>query len=403
MKNKSKLILFAAVVLQALLLTMPVSAFATAADDQEIGVPQAMEAPVKGCFGAVLSPDGEHFYTVREGLLTQYKINPFKKIGSVAIDWEPLKDRPSEPRCRVLITNDKSKLIIVYYDKMFLLDASTGKILNKFERSELGRAFSYAVLNENELVMLDTYLSEDAYFHNLTIWDANTLKFKKEIHDLGKSFGFAASQDGHPGLSKIQDRIYMTTGRSLAVLNSKTYMPELTLAIRPDPNLPSFGMPKISKNFQKLYVGKVSEVTDHLNGKHASYGESKFSSVLVFDNKTREFRIENINNISREELDPFLVHPRQLSRNKGYVMVSDGSSQAYAFLVNLNSDVWFPFNRTGVLIRSYQYEFGEAILLGSDKYFLFTPGARKYLMMKNSTGKIVPINDATFTKYLRTE
>ena len=58
--------------------------------------------------------------------------------------------------------------------------------------------------------------------------------------------------------------------------------------------------------------------------------------------------------------------------------------------------------------RFSQYESGEAILFegqigGLFQNFQFTPGARKYLLMKNSAGKIVPINDATFNKYHQSE
>lgn len=78
MKHKPRLDL-AAMLIQVLLLIVPTSAFATAEADQEIGVPQPMETRAKGCFGVVLSPDGNGFYSVRDGLLTHYQIDPFKK------------------------------------------------------------------------------------------------------------------------------------------------------------------------------------------------------------------------------------------------------------------------------------------------------------------------------------
>jgi hypothetical protein len=346
MKPKSKLT--TAVMLQAVFLILSVSVWATADDTQQIGVPQARDVSVKGCFGAVLSPDENHFYTVREGLLTQYQISPFKKIGSIAIDREQFKERPYESRCSIFITSDKLKLIIVYDDRMFLLNASTGQIL---KRTVLTRKADVAVLNENELVILGRYWDKneqdtragehDRGLFNLTLWDADTLQSKREIRDLGKRFGFVPIGE-FPGISKLRDRIYMTSGLCVVVLNSKTYAPELTLRIRRDAHSSSFNSPAISKNFQKLYVSKVSEVTDHLTGKHTSYDEFKFSSVLVFDQETREFSIENANNLSyrelmsRGELDPVLVHQSQLSRNKGYVMLS---GRAHAIFINwLNAD-----------------------------------------------------------------
>ena len=405
MKNKSKPTLFAAVVLHALLLIMPGSAWAAAEDDQEIGVPQAMEAPakvVKGCFGAVLSPDTNRFYTVGEGSLTQYPINPFRKIGSLAIDsidWKYFGERKyGGPQCRVLMTNDKSKLIIVYYDQMFLLDVRTGQILNKFERTDLARGFDAATLNDNDLLILETFQSQGFYI--LTIRDADTLKLKREIH-LGKHFGLFPKH-GWVGMSKIQNRVYLENARYFVVLNSKTYAPELTVTkYIPELAVTQAGIerqPKISKNFKKLYRPDVLKVTDHLNGKQATYDDVRGDNFLVFDQETRHASIENMKNISRDEFDPGLVHRDQLSRNKEYVMRSDGSG-ALAILANLN---------TGMRFRFYQYESGEAILFeslsdGVNTNFKITPGARKYLLMKNSEGKIVPINDATFNKYYRSE
>lgn len=396
MKNTSKLNLFAAVVLRVLLLIMPVNALA-AEDGQGIGVPQAMEAQVKGCFGAVLSPDDDRFYTVHEGFLTQYQIKPFKKIGSIAIDQEPFKARLGYfgGRCYVLMTNDKSKLIITYQGRMFLLDAGTGQILNKLEGTGIIIA---AALNDNELVVLLLHVSGPSEpatkTFNLAIWDADTLKLKREIPDLGKSFGFF-SYGSYEAMSKIRDRIYLASDKSFVVLNSKTYAPELSVT-----GFINGGSPKISKNFKKLYLWNVSpeaEVTDHLNGKRTRYADAK-RSVLVFDQETREVSIENVNSIAREEFHPVLALPSQISRNKGFLMLS--SNSARASLVNLN---------TGMGLSFHQYESGEAILIkphgGDDdhKYFQLTPDARKYLMMKNSAGKIVPINDATFAKYNRTE
>lgn len=384
---------FAIVLIQSLLLIMPPSAFATAEADWEIGVPQAMQSPVKGCFGAVISPDGDHFYSVREGLLTQYKINPFKKLGSIAIDWEKLTEK-RDTTCRVLITSDKSKLIIVHRHKIFLLDVNSGRVLKKFEREYWDIGTVGATLNDDELVILDRFSSDEQRdVFQLSIWDAKTLKFKSEIRDAGKTFGLFPDHE-FGAISKIQDRIYLATGKSLVVVNAKTYTPELTLSFRP-----SGQASKISKNFQKLYVWSVSEVTDHLSGKYTTYGDTKAKSVLMFDQTTRESKFENMNSIPLGEIDPVFVSRHQLSRAREYVIVSQGPLVALAVLANLNTGMFFQFR---------QYESGEAVLMerqagGEYKYFRLTPGAKKYLMMKNSSGKTIHINEPTFAKYYRAE
>lgn len=388
MKNTSKLSQFAVVVL--LVLIMPVSTWA-AEHGQEIGVPQAMGAPVKGCFGAVLLPDDEHFYTVREGFLTQYKINPFKKIGSIAIDREPAKERQGGARCRVLMTDDKAKLIIVYPDRIFSLDARTGQVLNISDRKN--GQLATATISGNDLVILDRYEGEYGK-QFLTIWDANTLQLKREIQDL-ESFGFIQYPHEATRMVKIRDRIYLDTYNKTVVLNNKTYAPELTLSYKPN----ELNAKKLSKNFQKIYVLNILELkaTDHLSGKQTTYDDVKGGSIFVFDQIKRESSIENLNSISRGDYSQFpLARYEQISHTIGYVMVGPSNAgEARVALANLNTGMWFRF---------YQYESGEAIMVGGDdKYFRLTPGARRFLMMKNSAGKIVPINDPTFAKYHRTE
>lgn len=366
-----------------------VSLAACAENEQEIGVPKAMKSTTTGCFGAVLSPDGEHFYTLREELLTRYRNSPFEKIGSIVIAREELEKNRNESSCRVLLSNDQSKLIIVFAYKILLLDTNTGKMLHKFERKHRGSGIVSAVLDGNELVLLDR--EEGDSFH-LSIRDSNSLKVKREIRDLGKNFGFYPDQKLSDGISIIQDRIYLVTGESLLVLNRKTYASELLVICKYTCNVPT-----ISKNFKKLYVWNVLSVTDHLKDKKTSYDDGLVKKVMVFDQGTRESRFENRNDINRVNLYPILAGREQISRVKDYLMVSKGRSTAWAILANLKTDTVFSFR---------QYDFGEAILMerlrgGEYTYFQLTQRARKYLMMKNRDGEIVPINEKTFNKYYR--
>lgn len=397
MKNKSKLSRWALmrVMLQALLLLLvaPTSAFAAAEADQEIGVPQAMDSKAKGCFGVVLSPDGDGFYSVRDGLLTHYRIAPFKKIGSIAIDEAQLKDIPDKTECRVLITDDRSKLILVFPEWIVSLDRSTGEIIKKLGREgTLKRAqLEASTLNGNDVVILGA-ISEG---FRLTVLDARSLQFKAQISDLEDRFKFLYTDTGCCFITKIQDRLYLTSGRSLVVLNSKTYAPELTVSGRS-----SIGV-RISKDYRELRLRPGRFVTDHLSNFEKDYGEAvENNTVLVFDQETRQISFEKIdfNKLMEEgrhdQFDP-LLFTKNPSRNRDYVTFSH---RQRAGIASRNADTKSFF---------YQYELGEAILIETRPKgpllpvwnFQLTPGARQYLMMKNSAGKVVPINDATFAKY----
>lgn len=397
MKHKSRLNL-AAVLIQALLLIMPASAFATAEAELEIGIPQPMESRAKGCFGVVLSPDGDGFYSVRDGLLTHYQIDPFKKIGSLVIDETQLKDIPEKTECRVLITDDGSKLILVFPEWIVSLDRSTGKIIKKQGREgalKRGR-IEASTLNGNDLVILGAF-SEG---FRLTVLDASSLQFKMQISDLETTFKFLYTDTGCCFITKIQERLYLTSGRSLVVLNSKTYAPELTVSARA-----SIGA-RISKDYRKLYLRPGRFVTDRLSHFEKDYGEAvENNTVLVFDQETRQIHFEETDSEKeqiearlRDQYNP-LLFTRNPSRNRDYVTFSQ---RGVAGIASRNADTKSLF---------YQYESGEAILIEKRPKgrllpvwkFQLTPGARQYLMMKNSAGKVVPINDITFNQYLSTE
>ena len=402
MKSKSKRIMFF-VVLQTLLLLMPVSAFATAGDGQEIGVPKPVESKVDSCFDIHLSPGSDRFYTLRDGLLTQYQINPLKKLGATSGDWGAVK----EPRCYMRITDDEKKLLVVAKNRIYAFDIGTGRLLNKAEGEY--RVYPAVIINNDELLILQRNASGGHQEGNLRIWvdlyiwDIGTLKLKRIITQFGENFGFIQDSGGWPAMSKIQDRIYLKSDRSIVVLNGKTYQPELSLdtglagsyGSKPNRKPLSRGeLPLLSKDFRTLYVPRIVKMTDYLTGKQSSFDEIGRDKAFVFDQKTREFRIDSLESLSRDVFDPKLFSFTHFSRNKSYMLFGKGPSHAHAVLLSISPPVLSFF---------YQYGGGEAILVeyrdNQPGAFQITPGAREYLMMDKDAR--IPINDATFAKYYR--
>lgn len=405
MKHKSKRSLFAAVVLRALLLVFPVSAYATTDTDQEIGVPTPVRTEVKSCFDVHLSPGSDRLYTLYEGTLRQYQINPFKMLSATQGDWSAIQEKG----CHALVTDDEKKLIVVDAKLIYAFDIATGRLLNKAEWGY--RQADRVIINNEDLVVLETIgiggdgVPNSRSVHNLNILDLNTFKLKRIIADFGKDLNFKFDRSLGPDMSKIQGRIYLRTAVSLVVLNSQTYQPELSLTARSlegpgkyDPKHPTaFDLPLLSKNFQRLHVMFASEIWDHLTGKRSRFDQTKSDEAFVFDQKTRQSRVEKLTNISRNALDPMMIGGLHLSRNKNYVLQGRGPHAAGAALRNINA---------GARSFFYQYEAGEAILVEYTAEaklagFQLTAGARKYLMMDK--GMQIPINDATFRKYYLSE
>jgi len=415
MEDKSKLsrLALTLVMLQTLLMLLlaPISTSAATEANQEIGVPQPMEVRAKGYFGVVLSPDGDGFYSVRDGLLTHYRIAPFKKIGSIAIDEAQLKDILEKDSCRVLITDDGSNLILVFRDWLVSLDRRTGKITRKVERQAVrsGQPYETVTLNENDLVILSEYRDPEwgEWFY-LSVLDVSTFRLKRPVFNVGDKVEFGYAYGGQLGVAKIQDRLYLSSGKTLAVLNSKTYEPELTLTCPKEVTRTFWTSPMISRDHRKLYAVNATVVNDYLAKAQKAFGEpqnlqDKF--VLIFDQATRQSSIEPTDKKveaerrwRRDLYEPFLFWATT-TRNRDYVAASF-SNDAQIASRNGNMDY-----------RFYQYESGEAILEemqlpvtpGAMQYLMktyhLTPGAKQYLMMKNREGKVVPINDATFAKY----
>lgn len=412
MKNSPKLSFLAASFIQTLLLFISLSAVADSIADQEIGVPWPTAVLAKGCVGVVLSPDGDGFYSLRDGLLSHYQIEPFKKIGSIAIDEASLKEIPDKNYCRVLITDDGSKLILIFPDRLVSLDRATGKVIKKVERKLGYRALrsESATLNASDLVVLSRVETKGMEVFYLAVFDVDTFKLKRPVMDIQEKFEFSYTGQALTGgwVTRIQDKLYLSSGNTLAVLNNKTYEPEVTLNCPKSRYYGFWRPPVISRDHRKIYAVNATFVNDYLTQAKTDHGESAGDrSILIFDQETRQSSIEPTDNKKESErfwrrdlYEPFLVGGTT-TRNKDYVVDSSGSAR------------FFPRNTNNKYYTFYQYESGEAILEevqpnstpGAKPYlnrsYYLTPNARQYLMMRNREDKVVPINDATFEKFSR--
>jgi len=368
MKNGFKLSSFASAVLHVLLLLLPISAFSRDVEKPDIRVPYVADGwpNVVNCFGIALSPNGDGFYSVYGDLLTHYQINPFTKVDSVAIDHEPLKDIRHKGRCRVLVTEESSKLILVFPYWIVSVDRGTGKVTKMFERRGLlgNDGTDSSVLNGNDLVILGQYKDEDkgwGYLFRMAVLDINTFHLKKHILNVGQEFKYFYTSQHSPEITKIRDRLYLSSGDSLLVLNSKTYEPELTLSnrgiIRISTSHPSQLFTTISKDGQKLHVENATFVNDYLTNIQKDFGNPKDNAVLFFDQATRQFsrgpthRKKETRQLWLDLYDRWLFS-REQSRNMDYV--SGMVFKSHALIRDRNSAISYRF---------FPYESGEAVLI----------------------------------------
>ncbi len=376
-----------------LFLMFSVSLFACAENSREIGSPIAMKTSSVGCFGAVLSAGGKYFYTLRGELLSKYRISPFEIIQTKVADMKEVRERKDNMNCRVLISKDQSKLIIVFPYEILSLDINTGRMLQKVEINEKEGGIDGVALDGNSLILIN---GEDLI---LSIRDVDTFKIKKNIESLKEFKAYHnKKRKNFTAISIISNKIYIRTRESLLVLNKKTFKPELFV-------LCDFGCnnPRSTKDYQKIYLWNVLSIKDYVNDTDKVYSkkESQYK-VMVFDQVTRTANFKESSNMRREipakHLLTTLVNREQASLGKNNKLISKRGNVSRAALLNSKTNVGYSF---------YQYDAGQAILQewSPDRltrtYFYLTPGARKYLMMKNVDGNLIPINDETFNKYYR--
>lgn len=361
-----------------------------------IGTPEPVESRYEYCSSGVLLPNKDNFYSVRDGLLSEYQIEPFKRVRSVALEWEPLRDSGRQ-NCRIWTTADHSK-VILYNDKiLLLLDAKTGKLLNSRTFPKEKPVYSakiegdwiFILVNSNPYVY--PYTPEGL---QLWVWDIDSLEQKKSI-ELDTVIEPSPRFEAPPLMSVYGGRVYLFLGMQFLILSSK----DLRLELR----TPRAGDVWTSADFNELYFPRLTVIKDVVSNREMDLQIAEGQAVL-FDQKTRSFRhvasigdpnkqSEYFKRLSAKGYRP-IARPGNFSRTPKY-WGSTGSS------INQSSPDLFQYRFT-------QYPLGEAVML---KYTFkhsggpqlvdlsLTPGARKYLNMKAEEGMVVPINDATLKFY----
>lgn len=389
MKNTSKLNLFAGVVLRALLLIVPVSA-SLAGNDQEIGETYSnqMYQTEGRVDSAVLAPTGDRLYTLNNGVLRQYNLSPLGIVTAIKVAFDSRQTK--EDPYKIFITNDEKRIIIYSKKQLRLLDLKTGKMIKTVPfQSELG------VLNDNELFTLDNDIKA-------TVWNAYELTKKKEFLAFEKERWTEDSYYTITGdtLIKAANHIILNrpstrshgTGK-VFVFDAASYHQILNI----DHN--SSGFNAISYDLNTLYVGndhrplRLPEKTiEHIGEFIKKNKGARIGEVLKIDIATAKVEYvfkENYKWSHYIMLAPYLTN-LQISPTRQYHV--------------RGSDVFIyrEEEKERQKKRFLQFEDGEVAFIGQAGHFQGTEHARKHLKMKNSRGKIVPINDVTFEKFNKT-
>ncbi len=360
--------------------------------EEVIGIPKPMESRDR-CRSGVLLPNKDNFYIVRDGLLSEYQIEPFKRIRSVALDFEALRDIGQGWGCKIRTTEDHRKVIMHGNRMIVIFDAMTGKLLNLKEFPKAGSIGPVAIEGDRIFIVANMGLYSNApEGYQLWVWGLDSLEQEKAI-DLNPLIAPAPRIDAIPSMSVDRGRVYFFWGGLLLILNSK----DLRLELRAPTANDVFALPDLNE----LYFPSSTVIRDFVADREIDLKIPEGQAGL-FDQKTRSFRfVEKTWSHSRREWDlselraqgywPIARPFGNFSRTSKYA--GSPSHGIFTFLFGY---------------RFYYYPQGEAIVFKeSDKPneprqlvgLSLTPGARQYLNMETEEGLLVPINDATLKFY----
>lgn len=392
---------------------LPHSLYADTKVDQEIGETynNQMYQTEGRVDSAVLASVGDRLYTLKDSVLSLYDLSPLRRINAIKVAFDSRQTK--EDPYKTFITKDE-KFIILYSNKQLrLLDVSSGKLIKTvpFE-SDAG------MLNENELFTV-------ANQNKATVWNASDLSIKKKFEAKGEerwvpfegyiikhSLFFRAGNRillyrPHRRVGFTETTNEMNFGAAIFVFDASTYKILWKVENR------IILKPLLSSDMRALYVncdadgysqlwrdGHHTNLHNELKQKYkdtelrTGYCQFDLSSGQV-DLPSTDFkalkdhrvtnRYFNLNYIGRES---------QISPTSQYQLLGGVGEGG-----NVTGFVYIESDKPKTSKTFIQYTDGEAALFARTGDFIATRNARASMKMKNKAGEIVPINEATFEKF----
>jgi len=161
--------------------------------------------------------------------------------------------------------------------------------------------------------------------------------------------------------------------------------------------------PTLSYDLNTLYIGN--------SYRKLWYSGKQIDHIEEFRQKNKGARIGEILKVDIATAQVDYVFKEDFKSPRYILLLPLGGEQQISptqqyYLVRFVGSGWVFFYRDGEKIRQkkhfLQFEDGEAAFISKAGFFQATENARKHLKMKDSKGEIVPINDATFEKFNKT-
>jgi len=378
-----------------LILIFSVGVFA----DEEVGIPY-YGPKIELVDSAILSSDGESFYTLKEHLFTHWNLSPLKKLQQWSIPLPKIRPIPNVKNFRdVYVLEKEKKIIIISRDELVLYNLQSKKIEKKIPFKNLSHSIDGNMLyvarvdgpkDSNGKLTHYPYLYLDVWkVPELTkIKSTNLTKQSNHFkHHLFKRYDYETSEYYTP----YEDSIFryggvIIMGESVIFFVTE----EKKFAI----------IDKVSLNLKEVINrGAVRQTSDGYLILSRRYIIKQSDGSIILESFDEEDKIKKIQEfLNRPQGLPWfqihihswsLIKQRQISNIKN-LSLRFQSGGRYSFFIT---------SKERMIARFYQY--GDELLLRRTGSYNFEASSNnpKDYKMENSFGIIVPMNEATFKRY----
>jgi len=340
---------------------------------------------------SVLTFDGKRIYVLKNGTLSQYQIDPFKLMNSFKVGIDSVQPPERSDQYQIFITADESKIVIHDKSAIKLLDITSRSITKSVSHDSQN-----ALLVDNVFV---TFGPDNI----LTLWNAkNLLKIKTNAPD----YKWTGTKEVRYEGGSSTDKFSLSRGKSSVfrlgdmvvifipgILGSHSAMLGDIFLINKDTfNLVTHiehldNNPILAFDHKSIYVRGLKSVEPRKQNAKVEMADAlaihkyELESGNTIVVKPGDSRFSNIDPPFLRRLSPHIPPAGHFHLLDGQFFVSPDGKDATK--------------------RLYVYEDGEAILFRyKKKAFELTENARKYLTMKVSQDEVIPVNDATFKKFV---
>jgi len=338
-----------------LMMVLVVSLFA--GNDKEIGVPY-VERGQGSIQSAVLDPDGEHFYTLKDEIISKWQLSPIKKINSFIPKFKSSKNAKQKNKDNLYrdiyhmdITDDSKKMIFRNTYDIFIWDLENNRLMKRIEkRTKWGIIdnSTYKTLNINSKYEID-----------YTEWDIESLKIIKSTVE-----------------HAIYTPMYFSINSNVLTMFANNYVIFL------DKNNLSVKL-SVHVDNNKLCFSNIKQTNLYCNGNE----NINMSNGIVEKYKKNDIGKKYYYGYSHRmasSVKQLSLIPKDL-----LIQISKESKAPYTFYNNKNDKKIAEF----YLFENFEW------MLKKGRYFQASSNAKQYLKMRTTSRKIVPINNETYNKY----